>query len=118
MKNNWDDEIDEVSKQIWNCWLDELKSLSSFSLPRRYTNEEDHVVNNKLDIFCDSSEQAFGAVAYLSCIHQTGTRTCSFVIAKTNVAPLKALAIVRLELQAATLAVRLFNTIKMRWTSK
>ena len=41
-----------------------------------------------------------------------GTRTCSFVMAKTCLAPLKALTIARLELQAATLAVRLFNTIK------
>lgn len=112
MQYGWDDEIVEESKRIWNSWLDELKSISSFALPRRYTNGEEHIVNNQLEIFFDSSEQAFGAVAYPSCIHQTGTRTCSFVMAKTHLAPLKALTIVRLELQAATLAVRLYNTIK------
>ncbi|XP_033115739.1 uncharacterized protein LOC117115955 [Anneissia japonica] len=62
--------------------------------------------------FCDASEEAFGACAYLRWEVEGEPRySTRFVAARSRVAPLKKLTIPRLELQAAVLAVRLHETI-------
>eukprot|EP00112_Aurelia_sp_Birch-Aquarium-sp1_P008827 Seg1983.6 transcript_id=Seg1983.6/GoldUCD/mRNA.D3Y31 product="hypothetical protein" protein_id=Seg1983.6/GoldUCD/D3Y31 len=109
-KLGWDDDIDEDLKTSWRKWLDALDSIGNFMIPRRYVNEE--VVEYQLHLFADASEPAFGAVAYLLFIHSSGRKSCSFVMSKTRLAPLKTLTIVRLELQAAVLAVRLHSAIQ------
>ncbi|KAL9952529.1 hypothetical protein ACROYT_G039798 [Oculina patagonica] len=54
----------------------------------------------------------FGAVCYARYSLPDGTIKVSFVMARNRVAPLKQLSIPRLELQAAVLAVRLYNLVK------
>ena len=110
-KHGWDDEIDEDMKTSWRTWLDALDSIGEFKIPWRYVNVEE-VAEYQLHLFADASEHAFGAVAYLLCIHLSGRKSCSFVMSKTRLAPLKTLTIARLELQAAVLAVRLYSTIE------
>ena len=110
-KHGWDDEIDEDMKTSWKTWLDALDSMGEFKVPRRYVNVEE-VAEYQLHVFADASEHAFGAVACLLSIHLSGRRSCSFVMSKTRLAPLKTLTIARLELQAAVLAVRLYSTIE------
>ena len=64
------------------------------------------------DMFNDSSQDVFCAVRFLrarlSSLHKTQT---SFIFGKARVAPMKALSLPKLELQAALLATRLKDDI-------
>ncbi|XP_064648573.1 uncharacterized protein LOC135500838 [Lineus longissimus] len=111
---NWDDPIplDEYLK--WETWLSELEDLRLFSLRRCFWPNGLIPMIFNLHVFCDASEQAFGAVAYLQLISSQGLVHCTIIMAKTRVAPVRKnrLTLPRLELQAAVLAVRLFRTIR------
>ena len=65
-----------------------------------------------LCIFSDASEEAFGACAYLRWQLADGSFDVRFVTAKSRVAPLKKLTVPRLELQAAVIASRMYQTIR------
>ena len=69
----------------------------------------------ELNIFCDESAQAYGAVSYFVFSVNHIRKTCSFVLSKSQLSPLKdqgfLITIPRLELQAAVLAVRLKNEL-------
>ena len=67
---------------------------------------------NQLHHVSDASEMAYGVVAYLRSVNKYGVVSCSFVLAKTRLTPLKRVSILRLELAAATLAVKLDSLLK------
>ncbi|XP_078380261.1 uncharacterized protein LOC144663221 [Oculina patagonica] len=96
----WDEPLDEEHRRIWEDWLGDLVKLSEFELPRCFC------------VFADASEMGFGAVCYARYSLPDGTIKVSFVMARNRVAPFKQLSIPRLELQAAVLAVRLYNLVK------
>lgn len=100
-----------VELEQWERWKTELGNLQQLQVPRSYEGGSEPTVERQVHIFCDASETAFGAVAYLRVKDATGKIRCSFVMSRTRVAPLRTLSIVRLELQAAVLAVRLADTI-------
>ena len=58
-------------------------------------------------MFCDASLVGYGAVCYVRTIATDQTTNCVFCIGKSRVAPLKLVSVPRLELTAATLAVKL-----------
>ena len=64
-----------------------------------------------LCIFSDASNEAFGACAYVRWRTDSNKYDTRFIAAKSRVAPLKPLTIPRLELQAAVLATRLYQSI-------
>ena len=112
MQLDWDDELDAEEQEQWEDWLKELPELKNISIPRCMRPTSDEALTRELHVFCDASEGAFGAVAYLRVTLPDKTHHCSFVMSKTRVAPLKRLSIVRLELQAAVLAVRLVDALR------
>ncbi|XP_044745112.1 uncharacterized protein LOC123306976 [Coccinella septempunctata] len=63
-----------------------------------------------LHLFCDSSDKAYSAVAYLRTEYSDNVST-SFVSCKFKVAPIKQQTIPKLELQAAVLGIRLAKSI-------
>lgn len=65
------------------------------------------VTKVQLHHFSDASENGYGAVSYLQIVDNEGLAKCSFVLAKSCVAPFKVMAIPRLELAAAVVAVKL-----------
>ncbi|KAK3752075.1 hypothetical protein QZH41_005571 [Actinostola sp. cb2023] len=94
----WDQELTNNCKQQWLKWLHDIENLKSLQIPRRYFNND--VTNKQLHIFCDSSQQAYGAVAYLR--GTSGNKVYTFLLmAKTRVAPVKSQTLPRLELLAA-----------------
>ena len=60
----------------------------------------------QLHHFADASENGYGMVSYLRLENAVQERRCSFIMGKSRVAPLKQTTIPRLELTAATVAVR------------
>ena len=72
----------------WEAWEKELQHLSRISIPRCYSpvSVEGADPEYDLHIFCDTSERAYGAVAYLTVPVGDVIHT-SFVMARSRVAP-------------------------------
>jgi len=108
---SWDDELGGENLKKWNNWMSKLPQLKSIQIPRCYSYDMKHCNKLDLHVFCDASEKAFSAVAYLRC--ETSNQVdVSFVMAKSRVSPLRPMSIPRLELQAAVLGCRLAETIR------
>ena len=109
---NWDDVISEELQQKWAEWLNDLPNLSQFQMPR-YFGIPAVSAHLELHSFCDASELGFAAVTYLRIENGPDDVSCSFVAAKTHVAPRKqVLTIPKLELQGAVMSTRLVNVLK------
>ena len=113
----WDNNLpNNVSKKFLE-WAAELPNLSEITIPRCYFRGTMRSV--ELHVFGDSSQDVFAAVAFLrarvSCNERTETQL-AFVFGKARVAPMKALTIPKLELQAALLAARLKDEVQQALT--
>ena len=86
--------------------MDQISNIPKIEVKRHYSI--DFNKNTELHIFADSSNLAYGAVAYFRVQHENNF-TASFIIGKSRLAPLSknALTIPKLELQAAVIATRL-----------
>ena len=117
-KYAWDQPLVDQELIEWEKWLSDLPTLEFVQVPRCYRMRDDEAGTERrvqLHIFCDASETAFGAAGYFRLSSSDGHSTC-FVMSRTRLAPLKQLTIVRLELQAAVLGVRLADLIKRETT--
>lgn len=109
----WDAALDGDDLSRWRCWQESLVLLAGLKIPRCYETATDaEVTRRELHIFCDASEAAFGAAGYLRQVTSTGAVSCTLVMSRTRVAPLKRLTVVRLELQGAVLGTRLARSIE------
>lgn len=107
-KMNWDDAIPSDCLTSVQRWLEELPALEQFSVGPCYKPEKfGEITGIQIHHFSDASELAYGTVSYLRLTSDDGRVCCSFLLSKSRLAPLKALSIPRLELNAATLAVKL-----------
>ena len=113
---DWDDPIPSSHLTKWKVWLDRLPELEQVSAPRCIQPRKKNVIQTELHTFCDASEEAFAAVLYLRSIYDDDDIRCSFLMAKTKVAPKKALSVARLELQAAVLGARLADYVRKAMT--
>ena len=102
-KIDWDDIVPRDVLEIWRRWRSELQSLSNKCLPRCYFPKGVQKFSTQLHGFCDASEHAYAAVAYIRMTDTEDAVHTSLVISKTRVAPLKSLTIPRLELCGAEL---------------
>lgn len=107
---DWDEKLPPNVVQFWTELFKEMESISILKFKRCLTpdNAIDHPT---LILFSDASNQAFGAVAYIRWKLNDGTYEVRLIMAKSRVAPLKTLTIVKLELQAAVMAKRLASCI-------
>ncbi|XP_032226970.1 uncharacterized protein LOC116610275 [Nematostella vectensis] len=108
----WDDEIPDAAKAKRETWLQDLPKLEGFSIPRsfKYLNSEE-IVKYELHHFSAASSTGYGAVSYLRQIYANGKSSYSLVMAKSRLAPLKAMTIPRMELSASVLATSLDKMI-------
>ncbi|XP_043231303.1 uncharacterized protein LOC122386295 [Amphibalanus amphitrite] len=107
----WDDPLPQLELSTWTEWLKESEKLTEVTVQRCVTPGGLETVRRELHVFCDASEEAFGAVAYLRTTTRDGCHHCRFLMGKSRVAPVKPLSIVRLELQAAVLGARLTDAV-------
>ena len=102
----WDDELPIDIKTKFFAWHSGLPSLGKMNVKRSYISAPVDWV--ELHMFGDSSEEVFCAEASLRARVKTSLETqVAFVFGKAGVAPMKALSIPKLELQARLLAFRL-----------
>ena len=116
-KLKWDDHILDSDLLKWKEWLRELPKLERFQVERCFKPAEFSAIEScELHHFSDASELGYGAVSYIRLVNEYGDAHCSLVMAKSRLAPLKAVTIPRLELSAAVLAVRLDRIIRKEIT--
>ena len=92
---SWDEDVPSEHKDQWLNWISNISNLTSIEIPRPYFFTS--ISKRQLHIFCDSSQLAYGAVAYLRGMSGAEIYT-AFTMAKTRVAPIKTLTLPRLEL--------------------
>ena len=115
----WDDDLPDEIVTKFIEWSEELTMLGEIEIPRSYF--EGRVESMELHMFGDSSQDVFSAVAFLRGKVTAANRTSTelaFVFGKARVAPMKALTIPKLELQASLLAARLRKEIQNALTLK
>ncbi|KAJ8017933.1 hypothetical protein HOLleu_44355 [Holothuria leucospilota] len=104
----WDDKPEDEVLRRWELWKTNIEDLKCVKIPRCYVPADfGKITSTELHAFADASEVGYGCVIYLRQISADGEINCSFVFAKARVNPLKRITIPRLELTAATLAVRM-----------
>ena len=108
----WDEQLPTDLAEKWNQWCAELPKLHLLANPRWYHIDiQPNSQTLKLHYFCDASEKAYSAVAYLQGPNKEGNIVTSFVASKVKVAPLKKLTLPRLELMGALIGARLGNNL-------
>lgn len=106
-KCSWDQPIPQACAERWRRWVTGLDELQDFSVKRCVNpSEAGASVKAELHHFSDASEQGYGTVSYMRLHSETHTVHVAFMLGKARVAPLKQMTIPRMELVAATLAVR------------
>ncbi|CAC5386938.1 unnamed protein product [Mytilus coruscus] len=73
--------------------------------------EFQHIKNAQLHLFSDGSELGYGACAYLRQVDVNDKITCSLIIGKARLAPIKQMPIPRLELSGTVTACRLYQIL-------
>ncbi|XP_067945353.1 uncharacterized protein [Watersipora subatra] len=113
-KVGWDEPLTSNQMTDWISWKESANDLISFKVPRCYlTPEFTNSYRAELHTFSDASTVAYGVCSYLRLLDNTTYKVAvSLIMGKSRVAPKKAVTIPRLELQAATLAVKVADFIK------
>ncbi|KAL2084932.1 hypothetical protein ACEWY4_020450 [Coilia grayii] len=114
-ERQWDDPILDDLLPLWEAWESELTDLQNVTIPRRYTPFNITIEDVELHVFCDASEKAYGAVAYIRVVDSAGQTHVSFVLARSRVAPKRRLSIPRLELCTALTGAQLAKTSFVIW---
>ena len=112
----WDNPLPEEERRKWMEWKTELQVLTQIQVPRCYMQMHEEVADISLHFFADASEEGYGMCAYLRFVFVSGVVQCAFVLGRSRCAPLRSVTIPRLELQAETLAVKMYNVIKDEMT--
>ena len=112
-KIGWDEEVEGQDLSDWRDCLTALPKLSDVTVRRCYKPDSfGQVSHTQIHHFSDASQCAYGAASYLHIVDTDGNIHCSFVVAKSPLAPLKGITIPRLELSAAVVSVKLDNMIR------
>lgn len=105
LRLDWDSMLPETIQEQWNAITLKLKGLSQISFPRETCREG---TAYDLHVFCDASQKAYGAVAYVT----DGVQKPHLVMSKVKVAPVKTKTLPQLELTALYVGVKLQQYIR------
>ena len=109
---DWDTEAKGNDLCIWSQWLMDLPKLEDMTVPRCYKPLWFNISHRQIHSFSDASDKGYGVVSYLRQVSTEGDIHCSFLTARSRVAPLKKITTPRMELTAATVAVRLSKMLE------
>lgn len=105
---DWDDQLPPQLMHRWVAFEGQFNDLKQLQIAR-WTES----IGGDLCLhgFCDASTRAYGACFYITSV-MNGVIQSRLICAKSRVAPLNALSVPRLELEAAVLLAKLFSKIK------
>lgn len=116
-KFEWDQEISEERLSSWQGWLSGISRLEEFQIDRCLKPPDFGELSSvELHHFSDASELGYGTVSYLWMQNHSKEVHCTLLMGKARVAPLKQITIPRLELAAATVAVKVNSMLKKELT--
>jgi hypothetical protein len=96
----------------WQNWLSELERLDRFTISRCIRPVDfSEILTCQVHHFSDASELGYGVATYVRLENIDNQVHCVLLTSRSRVAPLKKITIPRLELSAATLAVRMQHMI-------
>ena len=98
---------------MWQQWIADLPKLEHLTEDRCYKPPDFGKVKSTLHHFSEASLKGYGTVRYLRSENEDGDVHCAIVIAKARVAPVKLVTVPRLELNAATVAVRVNAMVQL-----
>ncbi len=104
---DWDEQLDEAFQNKAIAWFQQLQQLNTPRIPRCLILPTNTVVSSSLHTFVDASEKAYGAVVYVKTLYDSGMKSVHLVAAKSKVALLKTISILRLELMNAIVGLGL-----------
>ena len=108
----WDHVLSSTELDSWHQWADNLSQLENVKVQRCLKPPQNEEIDSiQLHHFSDASDSAYGTVTYVRFVYKSGWIHCSLLMGKARVAPLKKISIPRMELTAATLAVKINNII-------
>ena len=108
----WDDTIPTDLLTRWLSWQDHLSKVEELKVKRCVKPLEISDTQFSLHHFCDASEVGYGVASYLRSSDSKGNYSCSLIMVKSRLAPIKTVTIPRLELSAAALAVKVDKLIR------
>lgn len=111
-KVRWDEKLSDAEQCEWAKWLKSMESLGEARIPRCAKPLGCNSTQPELHVFSDASEVGYGIVVYERWPVGDNQHECRILYAKSRVAPLKAVSLPRLELNAARLAARVAADIK------
>ncbi len=104
---SWDEGISQEQRFAWERWRNDLHVLDEIEIKRSFKPSHlGKIVSAQIHHFSDASEVGYGEASYLRLLDDNGHISTTLVMAKSRVAPLKTFTIPRLELTAATVAVK------------
>jgi len=110
--------LKEADLREWREWFKKSELLETVQIPRALFSRNRPFRETNLHVFCDASQDAYGASAYLRREFKDNLVECRLVAGKGRVAPLKAQSICRLELMAALTGARLAETVAAELMTK
>ena len=107
-KVSWEEDVGSQHVKTWCLWKEEIVLLRQLEFPRCYKPKDfGEVVDISLHTFGDGCHIGYGAACYVRQVDQSGNIAVSLAMGKARVSPLKMVTIPRLELTAATVAVKI-----------
>ncbi|GAB0100398.1 hypothetical protein DMENIID0001_164320 [Sergentomyia squamirostris] len=112
----WDATLPPDIQSDWAGYSETLPEIRNLTIPRWISNASGSRAKD-VHVFCDASNKAFGAVAYLVSEDENGLTFSNILMAKSRVAPVDTnleneLTIPRLELCAALLGAEVLDKLK------
>lgn len=108
IKCDWDSTLPDDLINSWYLFSEQLLLLKQISIPRILTSSS---LTLRLVGYCDASEKGYAAVVYLHAEINNKFSSMRIIKAKSRVAPVKLITIPRLELCAALLLSKLYESI-------
>ncbi|XP_073963144.1 uncharacterized protein [Choristoneura fumiferana] len=109
----WDEQVNTTIREEWLNIRRDLHEIKNIKLDRWLNTTQDSLERVTIHGYCDASNYAYGAVAYLRVQTPDGEYKTFLLAAKTRVAPVKPMTVPRLELCGAVLLSKLLKQISV-----